>query len=90
METAATDDALDLFVLLMQVRLISAARRTPDRDWAAARGRVAKASRMLDGVFRLWSEQQDLVAESGADLDAGAMWRALETEIGQGDHQNSP
>lgn len=48
----------------------------------AARGRVAKASRMLDGVFRLWSEQLDLVAESGADLDAGAMWRALETEIG--------
>ncbi|WP_406048686.1 hypothetical protein OG280_06005 [Streptomyces virginiae] len=44
---------------------------------------------MPDGVFRLWSEQQDLVAESGADLDAGAMWRALETEIGQGDHQNS-
>jgi hypothetical protein len=24
----------------------------------------------------------DLVTESGADLDAGAMWRALETGIG--------
>jgi hypothetical protein len=37
---------------------------------------------MLEGVFRLWSEQLDLVAESGADLDAGAMWRALESELG--------
>jgi hypothetical protein len=37
---------------------------------------------MLDGVFRLWNGQLDLVAESGADFDPGAMWRALETEIG--------
>lgn len=82
LEASAIDDALDLFSALMQVKLISAARRATDRDWVAARGRVAKASRMLDGVFRLWSEQLDLVAESGVDLDAGAMWRALETEIG--------
>ncbi|MDF2256007.1 Tn3 family transposase [Streptantibioticus ferralitis] len=82
LEASAIDDALDLFSVLMQVKLISAARRATDRDWLAARPRVAKASRMLDGVFRLWSEQLDLVTESDADLDAGAMWRALETEIG--------
>ncbi|MFJ1900516.1 Tn3 family transposase [Streptomyces sp. NPDC088115] len=82
LEASAIDDALDLFSVLMQVKLISAARRATDRDWLAARPRVAKASRMLDGVFRLWSEQLDLVTESGADLDAGAMWRALEIEIG--------
>ncbi|MEV7445727.1 Tn3 family transposase [Streptomyces sp. NPDC091204] len=82
LEASAIDDALDLFSVLMQVKLISAARRATDRDWLAARPRMAKASRMLDGVFRLWSEQLDLITESGADLDAGAMWRALETEIG--------
>ncbi|MFJ6895119.1 hypothetical protein [Streptomyces hokutonensis] len=82
LEAAAIDDALDLFMLLMQVKLISAAKLTTDKDWVTARPLLAKASRMLDGVFRLWSEQLDLVAESGADFDAGAMWRALETEIG--------
>jgi hypothetical protein len=49
LEACAIDDALDLFSVLMQVKLISAARRATDRDWVAARGRVAKASRMLDG-----------------------------------------
>lgn len=82
LEASAIDDALDLFSVLMQVKLISAARRATDRDWIAARPCMAKASRMLDAVFRLWSEQLDLVTESGTDLDPGAMWRALETEIG--------
>lgn len=82
LEASAIDDALDLFSVLMQVKLISAARRATDRDWLAARPRMAKSARMLDGVFRLWSEQLDLLTGSGADLDAGAMWRALETEIG--------
>ncbi|GAA4233059.1 hypothetical protein GCM10023075_48480 [Streptosporangium album] len=82
LEASAIDDALDLFSVLMQVKLISAARRATDRDRIAARPRMAKASRMLDGVFRLWGEQLDLVVESGADLDPGAMWRALETEVG--------
>lgn len=56
--------------------------RATDKDWVAVRPRVAKASRMVNGVFRLWSEQLDLIAEHGTDFDAGAMWRALETEIG--------
>jgi hypothetical protein len=71
LEASAIDDALDLFSVLIQVKLISAARRATDRYWVAARGRMAKASRMLDGVFRLWSEL-DLVAESGADLETRA------------------
>ncbi|MFC7884762.1 Tn3 family transposase [Streptomyces sp. NPDC057376] len=82
LEASAIDDALDLFALLMQVKLISSARRATDKDWLAARPRVAKASRMVNGVFRLWSEQLALVEEHGADLDPAAMWRALETEIG--------
>ncbi len=82
LEASAIDDALDLFALLMQVKLVSAARRATDREWVAGRQRVVKAFRMVDGVFRLWSEQLDLIAESGTDFDPGAMWRALETEIG--------
>ncbi len=82
LEASAIDDALDLFTLLMQVKLIGAARRATDRDWIAARPRLARASRVLDRVVRLWSEQLDEVAESGSDLDPGAMWRALETEVG--------
>jgi hypothetical protein len=38
LEASAIDDALDLFSVLMQVKLISAARRATDRDWVAARG----------------------------------------------------
>ncbi|WTN08598.1 hypothetical protein OHA83_00980 [Streptomyces canus] len=53
LEASAIDDALDLFSLLMQVKLISAARRATDKDWVAVRPRVAKASRMVNGVFRL-------------------------------------
>ncbi|CAL9417951.1 hypothetical protein [Streptomyces albus] len=30
---------------------------------------------------RGWSEQLDLVAETGADLDAAALFRALEAEV---------
>jgi len=82
LEASAIDDALDLFALLMQVKLISAARRATDREWVAGRQRVVKAFHMVDGVFRLWSEQLDLIAESGTAFDLGAMWRALETEIG--------
>ncbi len=36
-----------------------------------------------------WSEQLNLVTEHGADLDAAAMWRALETEIGPRDEVES-
>ncbi|MGW4441060.1 hypothetical protein ACWELO_36030 [Streptomyces sp. NPDC004596] len=36
LEASAVDDALDLFSVLMKVKLISAARRATDRDWLAA------------------------------------------------------
>ncbi|WP_433345067.1 hypothetical protein ACQP25_23045 [Microtetraspora malaysiensis] len=66
----------------MQVKLISVAKRATDREWLAARPRLAQASRTVQAAFRLWSGQLDLVAEIGADLDAAAMWRALESEVG--------
>ncbi|SCK62885.1 MULTISPECIES: hypothetical protein [unclassified Streptomyces] len=48
LEASAIDDALDLFSVLIQVKLISAARRATDRDWLAARPRMAKSARMLE------------------------------------------
>ncbi|MFJ8194761.1 hypothetical protein ACIQ8D_34190 [Streptomyces sp. NPDC096094] len=64
------------------MKLISAAKRATDKDWLAAKPRLAKASRTVTAVYRLWSEQLSLVTAHGADLDPAAMWRALETEIG--------
>ncbi len=60
----------------------SVAKRATDKEWLASRPRLAKASRTVQAVYRLWSEQLDLVAEAGADLDAAAMFVALETEVG--------
>ncbi|MFJ6907165.1 hypothetical protein [Streptomyces griseoluteus] len=58
------------------------AKRATDRDWPAAKPRPAKASRTVTAVYRPWSAQPNLVTVRGADLDAAAMWRALETETG--------
>jgi TnpA family transposase len=82
LEASAIDDALDVFALLMQVKLLNVAKRATDKDWLAARPRLAKASRTVRAAWRLWSEQLDLVAEVGADPDAAAMFRALESEVG--------
>ncbi|MEV7203101.1 hypothetical protein [Streptomyces griseoluteus] len=61
------------------------ARRATDKDWLAAKMRPAKASRTVAAVYRLWCEPVNLVTEHGAYLDAAAMRRALETEIGPRD-----
>lgn len=78
LEAAAIDDALELFTLLMQVKLISAAKRATDKDWLAAKPRLAKASRTVTAVYRIWSEQLALVEQHGAAVDVAALWRALE------------
>ena len=82
LEASAIDDALDVFALLMQVKLLNAAKRATDKDWLASRPRLARASRTVQAAYRLWSGQLDLVADAGADLDAAAMYRALEEEVG--------
>ncbi|MGP3691248.1 hypothetical protein ACTVZO_42425 [Streptomyces sp. IBSNAI002] len=68
--------------LLMQVKLLSVAKRATDQEWLASRPRRAKASRTVRAALRLWSGQSDLIAETGADLDAAAMFPALEEEVG--------
>ncbi|MGW1641561.1 Tn3 family transposase [Streptomyces lavendulae] len=82
LEAWAIEDALDVFALLMQIKLLNVAKRATDKEWLASRPRLAKASRAVQAVYRLWSEQLDLVAEAGADVDAAALFRALETEVG--------
>ncbi len=82
LEASAIDDALDVFALLMQVKLLNVAKRATDKEWLASRPRLAKASRTVQAVYRLWSEQLDQVAEASADLDAAAMFLALESEVG--------
>ncbi|GAA2411425.1 hypothetical protein [Streptomyces coeruleofuscus] len=42
LEASAVDDALDLFALLTRVKLISAAKRATDKDWLAAKPRLAR------------------------------------------------
>lgn len=46
LEASAIDDALDVFVLLMQVKLLNVAKRATDKEWLASRPRLAKASRI--------------------------------------------
>lgn len=82
LEALAIDDALDVFALLMQVKLLNVAKRATDKEWLASWPRLARASRTVQAVYRLWFEQLDLVAEAGTDLDAAALLRALEEEVG--------
>lgn len=79
LEAAAIDDALDLFALLMQVRLISTARRATERERLARLPRWENASRTLAKASRDLIEEMELVDACRADLDVAALWRAVET-----------
>lgn len=79
LEAAAIDDALDLFALLMQVKLISSAKRATNNDRLSTLPRLEKASRVMTAVWRVLSEELGLVEEHGTDLDVAALWRAVET-----------
>ncbi|MGW2826095.1 hypothetical protein ACWC24_34640 [Streptomyces sp. NPDC001443] len=90
LEASAIDDALELLTLLMQVKLISVAERATDKDCLAAKPRLAKASRTVTAVYRLWSEQLNLVTEHGSDLDAATMWRRWRRRSGRGTRSSPP
>lgn len=72
LEAAAIDDALDLFAILMQVKLISSAKRATDKDWLSTMPRLEKASRVVTAVWRVLAEELELVEENGTDLDVAA------------------
>ncbi|XUK64311.1 DDE transposase (plasmid) [Plantibacter sp. RU18] len=77
LEAKATDEALDLFQVLMSARLISVARRKTDQEWLSMLPQLEKASSMLARAALVLFEQLELV-EDGADLDATALWEAVE------------
>jgi TnpA family transposase len=81
LEAQAVDDALDLFAVLMANRLISPARRASDRDRLAMLPQLEKAARILAKASKILTEELDLVAEAGTDLDVGALWAAVEEAV---------
>ncbi|MHB9753196.1 hypothetical protein ACYBSK_02280 [Streptomyces sp. BYX5S] len=52
---AAVDDALDLFALLIQVKLISSAKRATNNDRLSTLPRLEKASQVVG--LGLWQQQ---------------------------------
>jgi hypothetical protein len=68
LEAAAIDDALDLFALLMQVKLISTAKRATNNDRLSTLPRLEKASRLVTAVWRVLGKEMGLVEEHGTDL----------------------
>lgn len=81
LEAQAVDDALDLFAVLMANRLISPARRASDRDRLAMLPQLERAARILAKASKILTEELDLVAEAGMDLDVGALWAAVEEAV---------
>lgn len=81
LEAQAVDDALDLFAVLMANRLISPARRASDRDRPAMLPQLEKAARILAKASKILTEELDLVAEAGTDLDVAGLWAAVEETV---------
>lgn len=81
LEAQAVDDALDLFALLMANRLINPARRASERERLTMLPQLEKAARLLAKASKILTEELDLVAEHGADLDVAALWAAVEETV---------
>jgi hypothetical protein len=81
LEAQAIDDALDLFALLMANRLINPARRASDKERLAVLLQLEKAARVLAKASKILTEELNLVAEHGRDLDVAALWAAVEEAV---------
>ena len=79
LETAAVDDALDLFDVLMATRLISAARRSSASERLAWMPRLEKASVTLARTARaLLAALDEAGAHAAGQLDVAAAWAVVE------------
>ncbi|MFD8589991.1 Tn3 family transposase [Streptomyces sp. NPDC059637] len=78
LEAKAIDEALDLFQVLMATRLISTAKRATDKERLSTLPQLEKASRTLARAAKVLFEELELVETHGTDLDAAALWRAVE------------
>jgi TnpA family transposase len=78
LEAKAIDEALDLFQVLMATRLLSTARRATEKERLSTLPQLEKASRTLARAAKVLFEELELVETHGADLDAAALWAAVE------------
>jgi hypothetical protein len=79
LDAAASDDALDLFALLMATRLISPARAASNAERLSWLPRLERASRTLARVNReLVVTLLDAAAEIAVRLDVAAAWAEVE------------
>lgn len=78
LEAKAIDDALDLFEILMATRLISAAKRSTDKQRLSTLPQLEKASRLVARAATVFIEELELIEQSGCDVDVAALWAALE------------
>ncbi|WSQ82564.1 DUF4158 domain-containing protein (plasmid) [Streptomyces sp. NBC_01213] len=78
LEAKAIDEALDLFSVLMATRLISTAKRATDKERLSTLPQLETASRTLARAAEVLFEELELVEAHGTDLDAAALWRAVE------------
>lgn len=62
----------------MANRLISPARRASEWEHLAMLPQLERAARILAKASKILTEELDLVAEHDADLDAAALWAAVE------------
>lgn len=75
LESAAVDDALDLFDLLMSSKVLGPSRRAAQTDRLAKMPELEAASRVL---ARAGAELLRVLTESGERIDVAAAWEALE------------
>ncbi|MGW5214808.1 transposase [Streptomyces sp. NPDC004051] len=78
LEAKAIDDALDLFEILMATRLISAAKRSTDKQRLSTLPQLEKASRLVARAAAVFIEELELIEQTGCDVDVAALWAALE------------
>ncbi|MGB8946635.1 MAG: Tn3 family transposase [Streptomyces sp.] len=78
LEAKAIDDALDLFEILMATRLISAAKRSTDKERLSTLPQLEKASRLVARAAAVFIEELELIEQTGCDVDVAALWAALE------------
>ncbi|WTD39974.1 hypothetical protein OHB03_49535 (plasmid) [Streptomyces sp. NBC_01643] len=76
LEAKAIDDALDLFEILMATRLISAPKRSTDKQRLSTLPQLEKAARITARVSKVVIEKLEFIEQTGCDVDVAALpWR---------------
>ncbi len=80
LESAAVDDALDLFDVLMATRVLGPSKRAAQAERLARMPELEKASSVL---ARVGAELVRVLDEAGEQVDVAAAWAALERVAGR-------